>query len=128
MSHGPTRRVTRRTGAVALAGALLAGALASVLGATPAGADSTKVAANTAAIAIPDSGDANPFPSTINVSGAGVEITGLKVKIKNTSHGCAKDLDVLLVGPTGTKTTLFSDNGHSALLPSCSNLDKNSIT
>lgn len=113
---------------MALAGVLLVTVVASVIGAAPAGADSVKTVANSAAIAIPDSGDANPFPSTINVAGAGVEITGLKVKIKNTSHGCAKDLDVLLVGPTGTKTTLFSDNGHSALLPSCSDLNKNSIT
>lgn len=128
MLHGRTRRVTRRTGAVALAGALLAGVVASVVGAAPASADSTKVVANTTAITIPDSGSANPFPSSINVSGAGTEITGLKVKIKNTTHGCAKDLDVLLVGPTGTKTTLFSDNGHSALLPSCSDLNKSSIT
>lgn len=126
--HGPTRRVTRRTGAVALAGALLVGVLASALGATPASADSIKTVANTTAITIPDSGNANPYPSTINVSGAGTSITGLKVKIKNTTHGCAKDLDVLLVGPTGTKTTLFSDNGHSALLPNCSDLNKGSIT
>lgn len=128
MVHGRTRRVTRRTGAVALVGALLAGVIASVIGAAPAGADSTKVVANTTAITIPDSGSANPYPSTINVSGVGTELTGLKVKIKNTTHGCAKDLDVLLVGPTGTKTTLFSDNGHSALLPSCSDLNKSSIT
>lgn len=128
MLHGRTRRVTRRTGALALAGALLAGAIASVVGAPPAGADSTKVVKNTTAITIPDSGSANPFPSTINVSGVGTELTGLKVVIRNTTHGCAKDLDVLLVGPTGTKTTLFSDNGHAALLPSCSDLNKNSIT
>jgi hypothetical protein len=128
MEQVGTRRVTRRTGAIALACALLAGALASVLGGTPAGADSTKVVANATAISIPDSGSANPFPSTINVSGVGTDLTGLKVKIKNTSHGCAKDLDVLLVGPNGTKTTLFSDNGHAALLPSCSDLNKTSIT
>ncbi len=128
MLHGRTPRVTRRAGALALATALLAGILASVVGASPAGADSTKVVKNTTPIAIPDSGSANPYPSTINVSGVGTQLTGLKVVIRNTSHGCAKDLDVLLVGPTGTKTTLFSDNGHAALLPSCSNLDKNSIT
>lgn len=128
MEQVGTRRVTRRTGAIALACALLAGALASVLGSTPAGADSTKVVANATAISIPDSGSANPFPSTINVGGVGTDLTGLKVKIKNTTHGCAKDLDVLLVGPDGTKTTLFSDNGHAALLPNCSDLNKTSIT
>ncbi len=128
MFHGSTRRVTRRTGAVALAGALLAGALASVLGASAAGADSTKTVKNTTPITIPDSGKANPYPSTINVSGVGTELTGLRVVIRNTTHGCAKDLDVLLVGPTGTKTTLFSDNGHAAILPNCSDLNKTSIT
>jgi hypothetical protein len=127
MLHGRTQRVTRRTGALALAGALLAGVIVSVV-ASPASAASTKTVSNTTAITIPDSGNANPYPSTINVAGVGTDLTGLKVVIRNTTHGCAKDLDVLLVGPTGTKTTLFSDNGHSALLPSCSDLNKNSIT
>jgi len=84
------------------------------------------VRANTAPITIPDSGSANPYPSTINVSGLG-NLTGLEVTIKNTVHGCGKDLDVLLVGPTGIKTTLFSDNGHAALLVNCSDLTKTSI-
>lgn len=96
--------------------------------ASPAGADSTTTWKSTTAISIPDSGSASPYPSAITVSGAGAEITDLKVVIRSTSHGCAKDLDVLLVGPDGTKTTLFSDNGHAALLPSCSDLNKASIT
>ena len=42
------------------------------VGASPASAaDVTVVRANTAPITIPDSGSANPYPSTINVSGLG---------------------------------------------------------
>ncbi|HRW37241.1 MAG: DUF4214 domain-containing protein [Acidimicrobiales bacterium] len=117
----------RRGGrAIALVVGVLIGTIGLVGG--PARADSTTTWKNTTAISIPDSGSASPYPSAITVAGAGTEITDLKVVIRNTSHGCAKDLDVLLVGPDGTKTTLFSDNGHAALLPNCSNLDKASIT
>lgn len=123
MQHGRTRRALG-----ALAVALVATTMAVVVGAAPAGAASTATVKNTNAISIPDSGKANPYPSTINVAGLGTQIASLKVVIRNTTHGCAKDLDVLLVGPTGTKTTLFSDNGHAALLPSCSDLNKESIT
>jgi hypothetical protein len=129
MFHASTRRVTRRTGAVALVGALLAGALASALGAPPAGADSTKTVANTAGVSIPSQGNANPFPSTINAAGLGTEITGLQVVIRGVNHACAKDLDVLLVGPDGTETVLFSDNGQPAItFDGCTNLAKESVT
>lgn len=129
MLHGRTQRVTRRTGALALACALLAGVLASVVGASPAGADSTKTVKNTTPISIPDAGNANPFPSTINVSNVGTELTGLKVVLRNVNHSCTKDLDVLLVGPDGTETVLFSDNGQPAItFDGCTNLVKDSVT
>jgi subtilisin-like proprotein convertase family protein len=127
MAKVSAHRVTRRTSAVAVAAALLMGVLTSVLGGAPAGATSlTK--ANTTPIAIPDSGNANPYPSTINVSGLGTSINSMKVVIRNINHSCVKDLDVLLVGPDGTKTTLFSDNGYAALLPNCADLVKKSLT
>jgi subtilisin-like proprotein convertase family protein len=114
---------------MALASALLVGVIAVVAGAPPAGADSTKTVANTAGIAIPDSGNANPFPSTINVSGVGTELTGLKVVLRNVNHSCTKDLDVLLVGPDGTETVLFSDNGQPAItFDGCTNLVKDAVT
>lgn len=128
MGQDRTPRVTARTGAVALVLATLAGLLAVVGLASPAGADITSTSKNTAAITIPDSGKASPYPSTITATGLNAKITGLKVVIRNTTHGCAKDLDVLLVGPTGQSTVLFSDNGHPALIPSCADLTKSSIT
>jgi len=129
MLQGRTRRVTRRTGAVALAGALLAGVVASVVGATPAGAVSTATLKNTSPIITPDSGKAGLYPSTINVSGLGTSLLSLKVVVRGANHGCTKDLDVLLVGPDGTKTTLMSDNGAPAIeFDGCTNLQKDSIT
>jgi len=129
MLQGRTRRVTRRTGAVALAGALLAGVVASVVGASPAGAVSTATPKNTAPIITPDSGKAGLYPSTINVSGLGTSLLSMKVVLKGASHGCTKDLDVLLVGPDGTKTVLMSDNGAPAIeFNGCTNLTKDSIT
>jgi subtilisin-like proprotein convertase family protein len=127
MQQASVPRPTRRVGGLALAMALLAGVVLAAAS-SPAGADSTATFSNATAISIPDSGSANPYPSQISVAGTGTSITDLKVVIKNTTHGCAKDLDVLLVGPDGTRTTLFSDNGHAALLPSCSDLNKTSIT
>ena len=69
---------------------------------------------NAAAIAIPDSGAATPYPSTITV--AGVPTTGAvpKVTLTNINHTYADDIDVLLVGPTGQKFILMSDAGGSS--------------
>ena len=66
---------------------------------------------NTAAITIPDSGSATPYPSTINVSG----VTGLVGKVtatlSNLNHTFPQDVDVLLVAPGGQKTLLMSGAG-----------------
>jgi subtilisin-like proprotein convertase family protein len=107
----------------ALTGLLVTSGLAitGLVGAAPAGAATVS---NPATITIPDQGNANPFPSTITASGLGTSITGLTVTLNAVDHGCAKDLDVLLVGPTGIKTTLLSDVGHAALLPGCNDLKK----
>ncbi|WP_426570853.1 DUF4214 domain-containing protein [Aquihabitans sp. McL0605] len=129
MIEVPTRGVTRRTGGVALAAALLMGVLVSVMGATPASAASTATVKNTAAITTPDSGQAGLYPSPITVSGLGTSILSMKVVLRGANHGCTKDLDVLLVGPDGTKTTLMSDNGAPAIeFNGCTNLTKDSIT
>ncbi|MFM6879470.1 MAG: Calx-beta domain-containing protein, partial [Dolichospermum sp.] len=62
-------------------------------------------------ITIPDSGTSTPYPSTINVSGLSGNINSLKVTLTNLSHTWPDDIDVLLVGPTGTKALLMSDVG-----------------
>jgi hypothetical protein len=129
MSRPKARRTNRRTGASLLVAALIASALSLALGVQPAGAASTATVKNTAAIAVPDSGQANPYPSAITVAGLGTSLTGMKVVLRNVAHGCTKDLDVLLVGPDGTKTTLFSDNGAPAIeFDGCTSLIKDAVT
>jgi subtilisin-like proprotein convertase family protein len=65
-------------------------------------------------ITIPSSGTSTPYPSTINVSGLSGNINSLKVTLTNLSHTFPDDIDVLLVGPTGTKALLMSDVGGSS--------------
>lgn len=121
-----TSRPLRR----ALAGLLTASsvALIGIVGVTPAGAAVTTTVTNATTIAIPDEGSADPFPSTITASGLGTSITGLTVQLTSIDHSCSKDLDVLLVGPDGTKTTLLSDVGEVAVdFGSCNDLKKTVI-
>lgn len=108
--------------------ALLATSVA-LVGARPAAAASTATVKNTTAIIGPSTGSANPYPSTINVSGLGTSLLGMKVVLRNVDHTCTKDFDILLVGPDGTKTTLMSDNGAPAIeFTGCTDLKKDSIT
>jgi large repetitive protein len=55
-------------------------------------------------------GKADPYPSTINVSGF-KRVTDVNVTIRFATHTDPDDLDVLLVGPTGRKAILWSDAG-----------------
>jgi subtilisin-like proprotein convertase family protein len=55
-------------------------------------------------------GKADPYPSTINVSGF-KRVTDVNVTIRFATHTNPDDLDVLLVGPTGLKAILWSDAG-----------------
>jgi subtilisin-like proprotein convertase family protein len=65
----------------------------------------------TAPIQIPDVGPATPYPSTINVTGFGTNITDVDVRLNGITHTEADDLDLLLVGPTGQTATIMSDVG-----------------
>jgi subtilisin-like proprotein convertase family protein len=100
----------------ALAGLLVTGTLAVTggVGGAPAGAAVTTTVANAATITIPDSGNANPYPSAITAAGLGGAVTDLTVRME-IDHSCSKDLDILLVGPDGTRTVLLSDVGETAL-------------
>lgn len=65
------------------------------------------------------SGPANPYPSTVNVSGLqDIAATGSHVTltINNFSRpsGRAGDIDMLLVGPTGASLIFWSDVGTNA--------------
>src|SRR5204862_6716682 len=63
---------------------------------------------NPAAITIPLQGNATPYPSSINVSGFGANITKLTARINQLTHTYPDDIDVLLVGPGGQKAILMS--------------------
>ena len=72
---------------------------------------------NTGSILIPagapgtTSGPANPYPSTLNVAGLSGTITNLTVTLNDFSHSFTRDVDVLLVGPTGVARMLMSSVG-----------------
>src|SRR2546426_3882 len=71
----------------------------------------TKAFTNVAAITIPNQGAGTPYPSTIAVSGIGGTISNVTVTLRNLSHTYTRDIDVLLVGPTGQKVIIMSDAG-----------------
>lgn len=66
---------------------------------------------NSTALSIPDSGNALPYPSTINVAGLSGLVGKVVVKLKGLRHTYPDDLDILLVGPGGQKVMLMSDAG-----------------
>ncbi|MFT3910329.1 MAG: S8 family serine peptidase [Ferruginibacter sp.] len=75
---------------------------------------------STAVINIPASGSgsatgapADPYPSTINVSGFTTQAGKILVRLNQFSHTFPSDVDILLVGPGGQKFILMSDVGGS---------------
>ena len=65
-------------------------------------------------ISIPSSGTegiANPYASTINVSGLSGTITDVNITINGLYHTFPDDLDMLLVSPNGQKVIFMSDAG-----------------
>jgi hypothetical protein len=65
---------------------------------------------NSGAITIPafgTSGPADPYPSTIDVSGVAGTITDVNVTLTGYSHTFPSDVGVLLVGPTGANVALM---------------------
>ncbi len=63
---------------------------------------------NTAITIATTAGPGNPYPSTINVSGASGQKL-IKVELTNFSHTWMNDVDILLEGPGGQKFIMFSD-------------------
>jgi Ca2+-binding RTX toxin-like protein len=108
----PTRRLEPLEGIVLLRTVLrvlVVSGVAVLLAAQTAAAQTTF--ANNAAILIPDSGPATPYPSTINVSGLSAAVTDVDVTLNNVTHTFPDDIDVLLVGPQGQKVIVMSDAG-----------------
>ena len=64
---------------------------------------------NAASISIPNSGQATPYPSSINVSGMPTSITKVTVSLNNYSHTFPDDVDMMLVAPNGTRMVISSD-------------------
>jgi RTX calcium-binding nonapeptide repeat (4 copies) len=96
-----------------------------LLGALAAGA-SAAIFTNPAPLAVPGTGTAgpaSPYPSTISVADMPVGLAaGPKVTLSGVSHAFPRDLDVLLVGPTGSfftaqRSLLMSDVCGGGLTP-----------
>ena len=117
-SAGPlTARRRRPLVAALLAFALLVGW--QVARPLPAFADGPTTFSNTTSIAIPatgsanQTGPANPYPSTISVSGMAGLVSKVTVTFHDLSHNAMNDIDALLVGPAGGNLILLSDVGDS---------------
>jgi len=73
------------------------------------------VFSSTDPIAIPGSGDsgtANPFPSTLSVSGITDPITDVNITLFNVSHTFPNDIEIALAGPTGVALVILADIGN----------------
>jgi hypothetical protein len=90
---------------------LLVAAVAVLVFAAPAGAATYSNPANIAVPASGTLGNANPYPSTISVSGATGTVRKATVTLKGFAHQCSIDDDLLLVGPHGQSSILMSDAG-----------------
>ena len=66
---------------------------------------------NTSAITIPDHGSAAPYPSTISVSGVTGLVSQVAVALNGVTHSFPRDLNVLLVSPSGGKALLLAHTG-----------------
>ncbi len=66
---------------------------------------------NTLAVAIPDSGIASPYPSSITLTNMIGAVTDVVVSLENFSHTAPDDVDLLLLGPGGQSVILMSDAG-----------------
>lgn len=73
----------------------------------------TTTYSNSNQIIVPSVGNANPYPSQINVVGLQGHIRKVRATLKGISHTLPDDLDILLVGPQGQRTILMSDCGGS---------------
>jgi Ca2+-binding RTX toxin-like protein len=67
--------------------------------------------ASSGAITIPESGAANPYPSTINVAGIPGNVADVDVTLNGLTHTCMSDVRFLLVGPGGQTSILLSTAG-----------------
>lgn len=72
---------------------------------------SSAVFASTTPITTPVFGHADPYPSTIDVTGMAGTITRVTVTLAGISHTYPDDYDILLIGPRNQSLILMSDIG-----------------
>jgi uncharacterized repeat protein (TIGR01451 family)/uncharacterized delta-60 repeat protein len=72
--------------------------------------------ANSNAIVINDDAPATPYPSVITLSNLNGLVTQVTVTLTNLSHPNPRDIDALLVSPTGQKVLLMSHCGGTMLI------------
>jgi hypothetical protein len=77
---------------------------------------------NSTLIQVLDNQPANPYPSTISVSGLTGVIASVSVTLNGVTHNYPDDLDVLLVAPNGRSVLLMSDAGGSLPMSPAINL------
>jgi subtilisin-like proprotein convertase family protein len=70
---------------------------------------SAAIFTNPAPIAIPNSGNATPFPSTIEASGLGPTLEDVNVYLSGFTHIYPADVDILVQSPSGQSVVLMSD-------------------
>ncbi|MDQ3410659.1 MAG: hypothetical protein M3509_00925, partial [Chloroflexota bacterium] len=74
----------------------------------------TRTFRNDSSIDIRDDTIANPYPSTIKVSGFKQgKLLDVNVKLENLGHGDPSDIDVLLQAPNGRRAIIMSDAGDA---------------
>lgn len=69
---------------------------------------STATFSNPAPVVIPESGAANPFPSTIDVTGVRGVVTDVNVLLPSFSHSWPWDVSIVLGSPDGTFVVLYA--------------------
>ncbi|WP_345802251.1 Ig-like domain repeat protein [Microbacterium sp. AZCO] len=82
-------------------------------------ADGPSTFSNPATIDVPllnspnQTGAANPYPSSITVSGMAGAVTKVQVVLNGVTHGALNDIDALVVAPTGANLVVLSDVGDA---------------
>jgi len=71
----------------------------------------TATFSNSAAITIPERGPALPYPSVINVTGLTGAVSKVTVGLNGLTHSFPRDVNALLVSPSGKSTLLMSHVG-----------------
>jgi subtilisin-like proprotein convertase family protein len=69
------------------------------------------VVSNNNPTTINDNSRANPYPSTLSVSGVNGTVANVTVTLLGLTHPFPDDIDMLLVGPNGQGVVLMSDAG-----------------